>query len=314
MAMTITDHRGDPVQHARALVNGVRLHYYTAGHGDPVFLLHGVPKTSYYWRKIVPQLTPHFTVIVPDLRGLGDSEKPRDGYDSITMANDIAALADHLGHDTYDVVGEDWGAMTGYHVASQFRDRVRRLVFTDAGIPGFGLESKSFLTEANVASGHWHWHVNFYAVPDYPELLITGRERVFFESFFRHEAADPAAVSQDAMDEYVRAYSAPGGIRAMCEIYRAGLLDAQQNFAAEKNPITIPTLAIGAAGFHGPYVEEQVRRLATDVAGVILPAGHQLAEEIPDLFGATILEFLLAPPTATPTAHPDREAAGVGAG
>jgi pimeloyl-ACP methyl ester carboxylesterase len=79
-----------------------------------VFLLHGVPKTSYYWRRIVPQLTPHPAVVVPDLCGPGDSEKPRDGYDSITMAHGIAALAEHLGHDAYDVVGEDWRAMTGY--------------------------------------------------------------------------------------------------------------------------------------------------------------------------------------------------------
>jgi pimeloyl-ACP methyl ester carboxylesterase len=281
MARVITDHLGQPVQHARALVNGVRLHYYVAGSGDPVFLLHGVPKTSYYWRKIVPQLTPHFTVIVPDLRGLGDSEKPRDGYDSITMAEDIAELARELGHDTYDVVGEDWGAMTAYHVASQHRDRVKRLVFTDAGVPGFGLESKSYLTQENLASGHWHWHVNFYSVPDYPEMLITGRERLFFESFFRHEADDPAAVTEDAMDEYVRAYSSPGGIRAMCEM----------------DPIDIPTLAIGAAGFHGAYVEETMRRLAKDVTGVILPAGHQLAEEIPDKFGASILNFLRTAPS-----------------
>lgn len=297
MVDTITDHLGNPVQHARALVNGVRLHYYTAGSGDPVFLLHGVPKTSYYWRKIVPHLTPYYTVIVPDLRGLGDSEKPREGYDSITMAEDIAELAEHLGHATYDVVGEDWGAMTAYHVASQHRDRVKRLVFTDAGIPGFGLESKSFFTEENLASGHWHWHVNFYAVPDYPEMLIAGRERSFFNSFFRHEADDPAAVSEDAMDEYVRAYSAPGGIRAMCEIYRAAHIDAHQNHAASQNPIDIPTLAIGAAGFHGPYVEEQMRKLAKDVTGTILPAGHQLAEEIPELFATTILDFLQKTPT-----------------
>jgi len=297
MANAITDHLGRPVRHARALVNGVRLHYYTAGTGDPVMLLHGVPKTSYYWRKVVPHLTPHYTVIVPDLRGLGDSEKPRDGYDSITMAEDIAELGAHLGYDAYDVVGEDWGAMTAYHVASQHRDRVKRLVFTDAGIPGFGLESKSFLTRDNYASEHWHWHVNFYAVPDYPELLITGRERIFFDSFFRHEADDPQAVSEDAMDEYVRAYSAPGGIRAMCEIYRAAIVDAEQNYAAEKDPITIPVLAIGAAGFHGPYVEEQMRKLAHNVTGTILPAGHQLAEEIPDEFAQTILTFLQSSPS-----------------
>ncbi|MFF5589152.1 alpha/beta fold hydrolase [Streptomyces hygroscopicus] len=294
MANIITDHEGTPVQHARATVNGVRLHYYTAGQGEPVFLLHGVPKTSYYWRRVLPHLTPHYKVIVPDLRGLGDSEKPRDGYDSITMAEDIAQLADHLGHGSYDLVGEDWGAVTAYHVASQYRDKVRRLAFIDAGIPGYGLEAKSFLTKENYASRNWHWHVNFYAVRDYPEMLITGRERIYFDYFFRHEADNPQAVSQDAIEEYIRAYSAPGGIRAMCEIYRASIEDAELNYAAEKNPITIPVLAIGAEKFHGPYVEEQMKKLATNVTGLILPAGHQLAEEIPDQLAHSLLEFLQA--------------------
>jgi pimeloyl-ACP methyl ester carboxylesterase len=289
---TITDHLGNPVHHARALVNGVRLHYYTAGSGDPLFLLHGVPKTSYYWRKVLPHLTPHYSVVVPDLRGLGDSERPRDGFDSITMAKDIADLATHLGHETFDVVGEDWGAVTAFHVAAQHRDRVKRLVFAEASMPGYLLEPRSFLTKENVEGNLWMWHANFYSVPDYPELLITGKEREFFNFFFRREAENPLAVDDDAMEEYIRCYSGPGGIRCMCDIYRASLIDAEYNDAVAKDPLTLPVLAIGAEKFLGSLMEEQMKHYCQNVTGVTLPWGHQLAEECPDLLAETLLGFL----------------------
>jgi pimeloyl-ACP methyl ester carboxylesterase len=101
------DHAGVPVLTGRAAVNGTSLHYRTAGSGPAMVLLHGVPKTSYHWRHLVPKLTPHYTVVVPDLRGLGDSARPSDGYDSATMSEDIAELMTQLGHQTYAVAGED---------------------------------------------------------------------------------------------------------------------------------------------------------------------------------------------------------------
>ncbi|WP_262401336.1 alpha/beta fold hydrolase [Actinomadura sp. CNU-125] len=116
-------------------MNGTSLHYRTAGSGPAVVLLHGVPKTSYHWRYLVPKLTPHYTVVVPDLRGLGDSARPSDGYDSATMSDDIAELMNHLGHRTYAVAGEDWGAVIGYQLAARHRDHVTALVFAEALFP-----------------------------------------------------------------------------------------------------------------------------------------------------------------------------------
>jgi pimeloyl-ACP methyl ester carboxylesterase len=104
-------HNGNDVTHGRAMVNGVRLHYLTAGSGEPLLLLHGVPKTSYYWRKVLPLLTPHYTVVAPDLRGFGDSQHPRDGYDMRTVAEDVAQLASSLGYERFRLVGEDWGLL-----------------------------------------------------------------------------------------------------------------------------------------------------------------------------------------------------------
>ena len=210
----IQDHNGVPAKHGRALVNGVRLHYVVAGQGEPLFLLHGVPKTSYHWRRVIPLLTPYYTVIAPDLRGLGDSEHPKDGFDMKNMAEDIAQLATHLGYDTFNLVGEDWGASTAYQVAAQYPERVKKLVYQEMILPGFGLEDYSFLTRENVSTYVWLWHINFYSVPDFPEFLITGREREYFNYFIKHETHNPQAITPDALDEYVRCYSSPGGLRS----------------------------------------------------------------------------------------------------
>ena len=121
--LDVTDHAGTPVTHGRKTVNGVRLHYVTAGSGPALVLLHGVPKTWYYWHRVIPLLTEHFTVIAPDVRGFGDSERPEGGYDMGTIAEDVGALLTELGHETFAVAGEDWGAAFAYAVAATFPER-----------------------------------------------------------------------------------------------------------------------------------------------------------------------------------------------
>lgn len=141
MGLTIFDHEQKPVQHGRMrLSTGVRLHYYTAGTGPAVLLQHGIPKTSYYWRKVLPYLTAHYTCIVPDMRGIGDSTHPDSDYSMATVADDLAQLMTRLGHDKFHAVGEDWGAAAAYQLAARYRDRVLSLVFEEMLLPGFGLE------------------------------------------------------------------------------------------------------------------------------------------------------------------------------
>ncbi|MFD8382833.1 alpha/beta fold hydrolase [Streptomyces sp. NPDC059679] len=286
------DHHGAPVSTGRATTNGTSLHYRTGGSGPAVVLLHGVPKTGYHWRHLVPELTPHHTVVVPDLRGLGDSAHPADGYDSATMSDDIAALMAHLGHESYSVMGEDWGAVIGYQLAARHRAHVNALVFAEALFPGFGFEDHTALTPENVLSGMHLWHLGFYFQPDVPEMLIAGHERELITYMLKNERSHPDTATAEAVDEYVRCYSMPGGIRSMLAIYRAMLIDAEQNRQAARKKLDIPVLALGGSAFIGDRNETQMRLMAHDVTGHVFDAGHDLAEEVPDEVAAVILPFL----------------------
>ena len=124
-----------------ATVNGVKLHFVTAGSGDPVLLVHGWPETWYAWRKIIPVLAPRFTVIAPDMRGYGDSERPSGGYDKVTVATDLHKLIQSLGFGRVHLVAQDMGGPVGYAYAASFPADVHDFVFIESAIPGFGLES-----------------------------------------------------------------------------------------------------------------------------------------------------------------------------
>lgn len=286
------DHDGTPMRTGRAAVNGTSLHYRTAGAGPAVVLLHGVPKTGYHWRYLVPKLTPEYTVVVPDLRGLGDSARPSGGYDSATMADDVAELMVHLGHERYAVIGEDWGAVIGYQLAARHRDDVTALVFAEALFPGFGFEDHTALTPENVDGGMHLWHLGFYFQPDVPEMLIAGHERELITYMIKSERSRPDSATPDAIEEYVRCYAMPGGIRAMLSIYRAMLVDAEQNRQAARRKLDIPVLALGGAQFVGDRAESQLRTMAHDVAGHVFDAGHDLAEEVPGEMAGVVLSFL----------------------
>ncbi|MDA2806762.1 alpha/beta fold hydrolase [Nocardiopsis suaedae] len=297
------DQHGTPLRTGRATANGTDLHYRTAGSGPAVVLLHGVPKTGYHWRHLVPRLTPHHTVVVPDLRGLGDSARPAGGYDSATMSDDIAALMAGLGHRTYAVVGEDWGAVIGYQLAARHRTDVRALVFAEALLPGFGFEDHTALTPENIDSGMHLWHLGLYFQPDVPEMLIAGHERELITHMIKTERSRPDSATPDAIEEYVRCYSMPGGIRAMLSVYRAMLTDAEQNRQAARNRLDIPVLALGGSAFIGERNEAQARHVADDVTGHVFDAGHDLAEEVPEEMAEAVVPFL-AHSGRVPAAHP----------
>lgn len=282
MTLRIRDHEGNDVRHGRETVNGVRLHYVSAGSGEPLLLLHGVPKTWYYWHRIIPLLTPHYTVITPDVRGFGDSQRPKDGYDMATIAEDTAQLMSRLSFDRFHLAGEDWGAAFAYALAASYPERVKKLSFGEMLLPGFGLEDWSHLKAENVNSDHFLWHVGFFHVRDFPEMLIQGREKLFWSTWMKNETYDPAAITEDCIEEWARCSAAPGGLRAIFEVYRATFenIDQDQKWAERK--LTMPVLAVGSQYFIGEETLRQMERVADNVRYVELDCGHSMALERPE--------------------------------
>jgi pimeloyl-ACP methyl ester carboxylesterase len=288
--ITLADHAGVRLAHGKPKVNGVEIHYAIGGAGEPLFLLHGVPKTMSYWRHVVPLLTPHYTVVAVDNRGFGGSQRPLTGYDTATMAGDVAELATHLGYDRFRVAGEDWGAAIAYAVAAFHRPRVQQLVFQETLLPGLPISEHDPTLAPD--DGRTGWHFTFLSLPNLPELLLAGRERPFWTYFARRQMWDPSALTEDDIDEMVRSVEQPGGTRAILEMYRARQLDAEQNRPHYADPISCPVLAVGAQAYLGDEVARQLAHVATDVRGAVIAAsGHNIALENPAALAQAYLDF-----------------------
>jgi pimeloyl-ACP methyl ester carboxylesterase len=265
--------------HHMASVNGIQLHYVIGGHGNPVVLLHGWPETWYEWRHVMPSMAKNYTVIAPDLRGLGDSSKPLTGYDGKTTAEDIHQLVAQLGFKQIFLIGHDVGSQPAYSYAAAHPTEVKRLVIMEYLFPGFTprqLEGKI-------------WWFPFHQTPDIPEALVDGKERMYLSWFYHNIAYNPAAITQADIDEFVSHYSAPGGMRDGFNYFRAFPEDAIQNMNYSKTKLTMPVLAVGAGyipAFGGDvtinYALYGMQKLAQNVTGVKVPlSGHWIPEERP---------------------------------
>lgn len=275
------------LNHAFADVGDVTLHYVTAGEGPAVVLIHGWPQTWYMWRDIIPGLASRYRVIVPDLRGLGDSSRPVSGYDKKTLANDIWRLAsDVLGESSMFVVGHDWGGPTAFALAAQHRDAVRRLAIFDAPVPGDGTP----------VMFNNRWHHGLHWELDFPEALTAGREDVYLGFFYRNWGARADAISREAQEEYIRAYRLPGAMRAGFNLYRATPQDVADNegFVNDGGKLAMPVLCYGGPHGRGRGMGaiESWRRVAEDVRGGIAEGcGHWIPEERPDWVVQELLQF-----------------------
>ena len=268
----------------------VRMHYVEAGPSDaPVLmLLHGWPQTSLAWSQVMPRLARRYRVIAPDLRGLGDTTRPTTGYDAETLGRDIIELADAIDAETFGVVGHDNGALVAYAVAALARDRVKALVLLDAVLPGYGLEDLVRLS----ADGWGIWHFPFHASP-MGEFLIQGREREYMTWFFRNMAYAPGAIPPDHVDEYVRAYSQPGAMRAGLAYYAAFHESGEQARASGKVKLTMPALGIGGSASIGALVGAKLGEVAENVVSDVAPeCGHWIAEEQPEWLADRLETFL----------------------
>lgn len=277
--------------HNYAFVNGIRLHYVIGGQGEPVVLLHGWPHSWYQWHRVMPALAEQYTVIAVDLRGFGDSSKPTSGYDSRTEAEDIYQLVHKLGFERVFLTGADWGAPVAYAYACAHPEDVRRIVNLDATLPGFGWEDlPHYSAETSREGGIWHFAFN--AVPDLPEALIAGRERIFLSYFFKRYAYNPCGITEAEIDEYVRCFSAPGTVRGSLGLYRAIFESAEQNRENAKTQLKMPVLVLGASHGLGSRPIKAMEAVAEDVRGsVIEGCGHFIPEERPEYLIEQMLKF-----------------------
>ena len=278
-------------EHGMVAVNGIRMHYVREGEGPPVVLLHGWPQTWFCWRLLMPLLAERFTLIAPDLRGYGLSDKPAGGFDKRTMAADVRALARELGHDRVALVGHDRGARVAHRYALDHPGEVERLAVLDV-IPTRAMFAR---IDEQLARGFWHWL--FHLQPDLPELLVGGNIDAYLRWFFERWTHNRPPV-EEAVPEYVRAFSAPGALRAGFHDYRATFpddLEADDASAAAGDKLTVPVLALwGATGLTGKLpVVDIWREYATDVDGeAIGDCGHFLPEEQPAVVADRLLRFL----------------------
>jgi pimeloyl-ACP methyl ester carboxylesterase len=270
-----------------AHVNGVTLHYATAGAGEPLLLIHGFPQTWYEWRDIIGPLSERFTVIAPDYRGAGESSRPATGYDKITMAKDLRELVHSLGFNTVRVVGHDMGAMVAYRYAAGYRDEVMRLVLMDAPIPG---------TDAfRMVRGHPRaWHINFHNARDLAESLVAGREREYLTYFFKSRFTDPLAMSPEEMEVYIKAYSTPGGMRAGFEAYRAFDQDVLDNQPDLARKLEMPVMLMaGGASVSAPALQAMLAEIAvTGRYHPVADSGHWLCEQATAEVISALRDFL----------------------
>jgi pimeloyl-ACP methyl ester carboxylesterase len=267
-----------------AQINGVRLHYVSAGSGPAVILLHGWPQTWFAWRGTMERLSSRFTVIAPDLRGLGLSERTPTGYDKRTIAADIRALITRVAGGHAYVVGHDMGGKAAYMLAQLHAECVEKLVLVDCLIPG---------TENMDARQGGAWHYGFHMAPEIPEMLTKGRERDYIAAQIRAWSHKKDAVSETAISEFARRYASPGGMTAGFAYYRALRDDAMLASSFEGRRLDMPVLAIAGRHGVGTKLADALGKQASDLTAVIAEdSGHFVAEEAPDFFCDQVERFL----------------------
>ena len=266
-------------------VDGLKLHYTMGGHGPAVVLLHGFAETSRMWTPILPALGEKFTVIAPDLPGIGDSSIPANGINMKTAAISIHSLVRSLGIEKARVVGHDIGLMVAYAYASQFPAEVEKLAVMDAFLPGVeGWEP--------IYNNPAIWHFRFNGPK--PEALVSGREQIYFSFFWDDLAADKnRSLPQADRKAYIDAYSRPGRMRAAWQYFVSWPQTAKDFEELSRTKLTMPVLSIGGEKSLGKELGQQMKSVSTNVTVIILPdTGHWILEERPKETTDALVKFL----------------------
>jgi pimeloyl-ACP methyl ester carboxylesterase len=280
---------------------GLRQHAVIGGDGPPLLLVHGWPENWYAWRLLMPALARDFEIIAVDQRGIGLSDKPSDGYDTGTLAGDLVALMDALGHERFAVVGHDTGLIISYALAADHRDRVDRVVLAEVpGPPGVAPSPPLFVPEP---INNRLWHIPFNRVnDDLTEQLVRGREDIFYGYEFAIQGGKK--LPDYALRYYFSLFSDPDVLRGSFGFYRAWDTTLAQNEQRKSRPLTMPVLAIGGAESWGEQVGNGMTPAADDVQTVVIPgAGHWVAEQAPEEVLAALTEFLAPYRDGSAAAH-----------
>ena len=266
-------------------VGGTKIHYLSAGHGPTVILLHGYAETSRMWRPLIPKLADHFTVIAPDLPGIGDSDIPAQGLDMKSAATTIHALAKALGVSKARVVGHDIGLMVAYAYAAQYPAEVEKLVLMDAFLPGVEGWEPIYDNPEPLA---------FPVHGPTPAALVQGRERTYFDYYWNDFAADKnRSLSPADREAYTAAYSRPGRMMAGWAYFMAFPQTAKDFAALAQTKLTMPVLSIGGEKSLGKELGEQTKLVGTNVTVIVLKdAGHWILEEKPAETMDALVKFL----------------------
>ena len=269
----------------RIPTNGTTLYVRVGGTGPAVVLLHGYGETGDMWAPLAAKLAAQYTVVVPDLRGMGLSARPSGGYDKKTQGHDVAGVLDALKIDQTDLVTHDIGNMVGYAFAAEYPARVHRFVLIDAPLPGIGPWD-------DIVKSHALWHFSFWGAD--AERLVAGRERIYLDRFWNEFSADPKNFPEASRAHYAKLYAQPGAMHAGFEQFKAFDQDAIDDKAfLAKGKLTMPVLAVGGEKSFGPTMAVVMRATATNVQETIVPnSGHWVMEENPAATIALVTAFL----------------------
>jgi pimeloyl-ACP methyl ester carboxylesterase len=269
----------------RIATNGTTLYVRVGGAGPAVVLLHGYGETGDMWSELAAALAPRYTVVVPDLRGMGLSARPSGGYDKKTEGHDVAGVLDALKIERADLVTHDIGNMVGYAFAAEYPARVHRFILFDAPLPGVGPWD-------DIVRSHALWHFSFWG-PD-AERLVAGRERIYLDRFWNEFSADPKKFPEASRAHYARLYAQPGAMHAGFSQFQAFDQDAIDNKAfVAQGKLAMPVLAVGGEKSFGPMMATVMRFAASDVQEGIVPAsGHWVMEENPAAAIRLVTDFL----------------------
>ncbi|WP_267221298.1 alpha/beta fold hydrolase [Dyella silvae] len=276
-------------------VDGVRLHYVVGGKGEPLVLLPGWPETWWTFHKIMPTLAEHYTVITIDLRGMGTSSKPADGYDKKTMAKDIYALVKSLGYDKVNIAGHDIGSAVAYAYAQNYPQATNKLVMMEFPHPDESLMSFPLLPAQSPvgdkvgSSRPYLWWFAFNQVNGLPEKLLAGRIRVEQDWLFKYFLVNEDAVDARDRDVYEQAYNSSEAIRASNAWYQAFSQDVTDN--KSYGTLNMPVLVLAGPAYQ--WMKVVVGKKTSNLTALAVPnSGHFVQEEQPEFVSKTMLDFL----------------------